>query len=44
MKARLLGLLLSQLIALPCIWIGQRSVNSQAQLLLVPSVFHHFIK
>jgi len=32
-----LGLALSVLIALPCIWHGQRSVNPQAQLLLVPA-------
>jgi hypothetical protein len=33
----LLGIVLSVVIALPCIWHGQRSVNPQAQLLLVPA-------
>jgi hypothetical protein len=37
-RLHLLGLLLALSIALPCIWHGQRQVNPQAQLLLVPEV------
>ena len=35
-RFHLLGLLLAPLIALPCIWHGQRQVNPDARLLLVP--------
>jgi hypothetical protein len=37
-RLHLLGLLLAPFIALPCIWHGQRQVNPEAQLLLVPEV------
>lgn len=35
-RPHLLGFLLALLIALPCIWHGQRLANPQAQLLLMP--------
>ena len=35
-RFHLLGLALAPLIALPCIWHGQRQVNPEARLLLVP--------
>jgi hypothetical protein len=35
-RYHLLGLLLAPMIALPCIWHGQRAVNPGARLLLVP--------
>jgi hypothetical protein len=35
-RLHLLGFLLASLIALPCIWHGQRAVNPEARLLLVP--------
>ena len=37
-RSHLLGLLLAPFIALPCIWHGQRLVNPEARLLLVPEV------
>jgi hypothetical protein len=35
-RLHLLGFLVAPLIALPCIWHGQRLVNPEARLLLVP--------
>ena len=35
-RFHLLGLLLAPLVALPCIWHGQLTVNPAARLLLVP--------
>jgi len=37
-RLHLLGLFLAPVIALPCIWHGQRQVNPQARPLLVPEV------
>jgi hypothetical protein len=37
-RFHLLGLLLTPVIALPCIWHGQLTVNPAARLLLVPEV------
>lgn len=36
-RLHLLGFLLAPLIALPCIWHGQRAVNPEARLLLAPA-------
>ena len=35
-RLHVLGFLVAPLIALPCIWHGQRQVNPEARLLLVP--------
>jgi hypothetical protein len=35
-RLHVLGFLVAPLIALPCIWHGQRQANPEARLLLVP--------
>lgn len=43
-KAELLGLILSSLISLPCIWHGQLMVNPSARLLLVPAAVQEALR
>ena len=39
-RLHLLGFLVALLIALPCIWHGQRQVNPEARLLLIDKLTH----
>jgi hypothetical protein len=43
-RQHLLGFLVAPLIALPCIWYGQRQVNPEARLLLVPEVVQQALR
>jgi hypothetical protein len=43
-RLSLLGVFLGLLLALPCIWHGQRQVNHEARLLLVPEVIPQAVR
>jgi len=43
-RQHFLGFLVAPLIALPCVWHGQRLVNPEARLLLVPEVVQQALR